>query len=79
MDPSVSPCQDFYRYACGGWVAKHSVPPGKTQFTVLDQMQDENQKKTREVRRLTENNKQRGSEEEVAKMFLAGMVSQPTC
>ncbi|XP_067946188.1 neprilysin-1-like [Watersipora subatra] len=26
MDPSASPCENFYQYACGGWEAMHSIP-----------------------------------------------------
>jgi putative endopeptidase len=29
MDPSVSPCEDFYSYACGGWVASTAIPADK--------------------------------------------------
>jgi endothelin-converting enzyme/putative endopeptidase len=33
LDRAVSPCDDFYRFACGGWIDRTALPPEKSSYT----------------------------------------------
>ncbi|WP_434420817.1 M13 family metallopeptidase [Nannocystis pusilla] len=41
MDPSVSPGDDFYRYANGAWDARTPIPADRPSFGTTQQMQDD--------------------------------------
>jgi predicted metalloendopeptidase len=32
LDPAVDPCDDFYAFACGGWLANTPLPPDKPSY-----------------------------------------------
>lgn len=42
MDQVIDPCQDFYSYACNGWIQKHPIPKGLASWSVMDQRTEDN-------------------------------------
>jgi predicted metalloendopeptidase len=43
MDDTVDPCEDFYQFACGGWIKAHPIPPGESRWDAFGVLRKENQ------------------------------------
>lgn len=47
MNPEVEPCDDFYDFACGGFLETTSIPDDKTSVNTFTEISDELQNQLR--------------------------------
>ncbi|XP_070381729.1 neprilysin-1-like [Dermacentor albipictus] len=49
LNTSVEPCDDFYSYACGGWIEKHEIPEDKSSTGIFYLLRDELQETLKNI------------------------------
>lgn len=54
VDKSANACQDFYQYACGGWLKQHPIPADRSYRDVYQEMEEINDRRVAEILQLAE-------------------------
>lgn len=49
LDTTCKPCQDFYRFATGGWTKQHPIPPEYAAWGRFNELQNKNQEVLRQI------------------------------
>ncbi len=49
LDKTADPCNDFYQFACGGWLASHPAPADQPRYGRFEALQERNNAILRDI------------------------------
>ncbi len=77
LDRSMSPGEDFYQFACGGWMKNNPLPPAYSRFGSFDRLQQDNNERINGIlTELQKNKYAKGSvEQKLSDFYLLAMDS----
>jgi len=78
LDRSVSPAQDFYQFACGGWVKNNPIPDDQTIWNSFSILAEENNNQLRKIVETAAANKNQpkgSAEQKIGDFYATGMDS----
>jgi len=79
VDKNADPCADFYQFACGGWVAHHSIPADRSYVAVFQQMRELNQARIKGIlEKAADPKSTRPSEEQKIGDYYAACMDEKT-
>ena len=77
LDTSVRPADDFYEYACGGWMKANPLPAAYSRYGSFDRLAEDNNKRINGIlKELLENSYPQGSvEQQLSDLYKLAMDS----
>lgn len=77
MDTTVTAGEDFYQYACGGWIKNNPLKPEYARFGTFDELRDNNQKQLRDlIEDLSSTQHEKGSiGDKISTLYALGLDS----
>jgi putative endopeptidase len=77
FDKNVRPGDDFYEYACGGWMKNHPLPAAYSRYGSFDRLQEDNDKRINGIlTELLNNTYEKGSvEQKLSDLYKLAMDS----